>query len=970
SGGLLFREKIKEWITWRKLFEEDFSYAHTRELATNWHAVRSADWWNMTPEPFSDSGGWRIEDSSLHGYNIEGFHNITYRHKLRGDIRVEWEVTPLRLNINLNSFIAGEHRFGGYTFHIGSFGSPHTFVLTRGSSDHMVDHLEYEDGIELGRTYRFRMEKEGKHVRLFMDGRKLFDYKDPEPYAGTGHQTFGFENNMGNHVRIDNVVVYHHPLPLKASPLIAADRFLERGHYAEALEEYRELIEVYPDHEIAIIAQLKSARCLVQLDSIGEAIRTLTVLERQHPKHELAAVAGYERARLLEQSGDSTAALDVYLSLAERFPGHSVLRAAFFEITTDRYAAMRQMKQTFVADSSSDGHFPRWLEREVRNLQRLADAFAVSLQGNRFMHAAAEEYVHACQADPEDVMRLFPGQRTMLAEAYLTYHQFERVLDEFSELDEPAAHALHRLGKYREILERYPQQREWVAWSLLRLGEYDRLLAQMPDRTEPCAIAMRLKGEFERLFEEYRPNVPVWMEAARDLGTCTERLTLPGLSRYERARILVDALGRPDSALSVLLPYEWARFDYELLVANAFHKAGMPDSVIARFGASASFEEVCSDALLSLGRSEDALARYPFFDAIQASALRERGEFDAITRRYPHLRVYTIEARWSSGLTDELLSDYERRDSLCALILLATGQLDRVLSMYPDQRVPYTEALLLRGQYDELLRDYPDQRMACARALYAQNLPDSAIARYPESRAFHAQWLIDKGRHEEVVVRYRDQAREYALALAMLGRYDEIPYRRELPGVSLTTHCDMLHLRALHAAVAGQTASVDRILARPHPVNYKSEFGQLRFGVFLLGPITHALTGDSARLVHDCARIMENRQYMYGQRLWYEAAYLSHRVGDKDFLAQPYGFRAPQRLLLVRAIRNDIAGNHPEALRDYQAWAEIPNYPLPEKLSDLRDSETVKQFVQWRLGVCRAAAPGGAVQRQSAQPAG
>ncbi len=948
SGGLLLREKVQEWITWRKVFQEDFSYQRTSELASNWRAVSSLDWWNMTPEPFTDSGGWRIEDGGLHGYNIDGFHNITYRHRVRGDIRVEWDATPLRLNLNLNCFIAGEHRFGGYTFHIGGFGSPHTCVLTRGSSDHRVDYCELEEGIVLGRTYRFRMEKEGAHVRLSMDGRKLFDYRDPEAYSGTGHQTFGFENNSGNHIRIDNVVVYHHPLPLKTTPLVAADRFFERGYYAEALEEYRELGEVYPHHEIAITALLKSARCLIRLDSLSEAIRTLLVLERRHPKHELAAVAGYERARLLEQQGDSAAAVDIYLSLAERFPKHSVLRAALFEITTDRYAMIRRVKHTWVADSSAEGGFPRWLEREVRNLRRLADAFGVSLNGNRFMEAAAEEYVGSCQADLDDVMRLFGGQRRIIASALMDFDEYERVADEYGEYAEEAVRALYRMGRYRDVLERYPDQRGWVAWSLVRLGEYERVLAEFPDQSEQCALALRLSGRFARLFEDYRPEVDVWMTAAADLGSCADRLEHAGLDKYERASLLVGALGRPDSAISLLVPYESERFDYELLVSEAYRQAGRADAAVRRFSGVPRFEGICGDALIQQGRLDEALTRYSIHDEVCCRALREKGEFEAITRRYPHLRYQTIVARWSQGRTDQLLADLPRRDSLCAAILLATGELESLLRSYPEQREACAHALLLLGRYDELLDSYDDQRMLCARALYAQDLADSAITRYPESRAHHARWLIDKGRYEEAVRRYRDQADEYALALAMLGRYDEIPYQRGLPGVSLETFRDMIHLHALHTAINGSTSEADRILNRPHPFYYRA-MAHLRFGEFLLSPILHALAGDNAAFAGQCAYLMEDRQYVFGQRLWYEAGYLLHRISEDSFLDQPFGFRASLRLELMRAIRNDIEGTRGAALRGYRSWAARPDYPLPDTWTDLKKSETVRQFVQWRI---------------------
>jgi tRNA A-37 threonylcarbamoyl transferase component Bud32 len=168
-GGLLFREKIQEFITWRRVFVDEFSYSSSEELAEHWVSYASFDWWNASPEPFSDSGGWRVEDGALHGHNLEGFHNLAYRGRIAGDMRVEWEVTPLRNSLDLNCYIGGETRLDGYMFHVATR-SPRHCNLNKGQSGLPLDRTTLDQGFKVGRTYRFRMEKEGKHVRLLVDG--------------------------------------------------------------------------------------------------------------------------------------------------------------------------------------------------------------------------------------------------------------------------------------------------------------------------------------------------------------------------------------------------------------------------------------------------------------------------------------------------------------------------------------------------------------------------------------------------------------------------------------------------------------------------------------------------------------------------------------------------------------------------------------------------------------------------------
>ncbi|MBD3241131.1 MAG: protein kinase, partial [Chitinivibrionales bacterium] len=104
-GGILFREKLKELMTWRRFYTEDFSYESTKELAQHWQGYLSYNWWDIAHEPFSDTGGWRIEDGALHGYNSFGMHNITFNRDIPGDIRVEWTATALLQPMNLNCYI-------------------------------------------------------------------------------------------------------------------------------------------------------------------------------------------------------------------------------------------------------------------------------------------------------------------------------------------------------------------------------------------------------------------------------------------------------------------------------------------------------------------------------------------------------------------------------------------------------------------------------------------------------------------------------------------------------------------------------------------------------------------------------------------------------------------------------------------------------------------------------------------------
>jgi len=49
-GGLLFREKLQELITWRRFATERFAYRATQELTDRWRGYFSANWIDLAPE--------------------------------------------------------------------------------------------------------------------------------------------------------------------------------------------------------------------------------------------------------------------------------------------------------------------------------------------------------------------------------------------------------------------------------------------------------------------------------------------------------------------------------------------------------------------------------------------------------------------------------------------------------------------------------------------------------------------------------------------------------------------------------------------------------------------------------------------------------------------------------------------------------------------------------------------------------
>jgi tetratricopeptide (TPR) repeat protein len=946
-AALFFREKIQELVTWRPYFRETFSYNSTAELAERWSACGARDWYTVTPQPFQDSGSWRVARGGLEATNRDGFDNIAFRGPVPGDMRVEWDVTPLLHSSNLNAFIGGPNRREGFMFHVAGFGDPRRCAMTGMGSDEILAETRLAAPFKVDRSYHLRMELEGRNVRLFLDGRRLINYRSVDELRGAGHQTFGFENNSGNRIRITNVVIYYHP-----------DRFFEQGYYADALRQYRELVSVYPRKDVGRVAQFKTARCLARMDSSAEALAALQRFERELPRHELVPVVILEQARVYERSHDTAAAEGCYRRLGQRFPGHPALRQLIAEITSSRNEVLRRITfTTWFYDTTDDGTGAQWTLGEAARLIELARAFGVPVEENFFLSNAVKELVNRSICTADDIIKRFPTVHSMQAVALNLCDQAEQVVDRFGAdtsraVRSEVAGALNTLGHYQQVLDNYVDQRPPTALALVRLGRYDAAVTLFPEQADRYAEALAKAGRFDQLLRECPGNAIATVPVSGALGVVDSLLKRPELDYGAVATLLVGPAGRPDSALQVMQahggPATTALFATQW---EAMAGVGRADEVLRRFDRVPVMSDVVADALVYLGRSQDVLARFPRMDKLVVRALIERGDLDGVASRCPRLVVGRVNVAWYQGRQEELLTAFPRRDSLCAAVLLSLGRNEEVLRRYPHIRGCCAEAQLALGNLNEVVARYPDQRGVCARAVYAKGLFADALRDYPESRPEYARRLLALGRYEEVVQLFPDQLYLYSVALSYLRRYSEIPLASGLLRPAVRDRVDLRCLRGLQTWMNGQPRVADSLLAAPQVCYYV--WWEHHFSRFLLQPILHGLAGDTATLARGCRRLMEEQRFVYGQQLWYEAGYLIGKVSDADFLQQPVRFDAERRLRLLRAVRAELLGRPGEALKDYAAAAEWPERMTTDDLT-LRNpfrTATVRQFIAWRRGL-------------------
>lgn len=947
---------------WELRLVEDFSYTSAAHMAGRWQSLSCADWSNLVEEPFPDSGGWRIEDSALVGYSHVGYYNLACRDTFDGDLRVEWDATPLRRNLNLNCFIAGNNRASGYTFHVAGWDNPGVVVLTKGASMAQVDNNRLPSQLRVGRTYRMRMERSGQYVRLWVDGKRMFDFRDLDDIGGPGHHSFGFENNNYNRIRIDNVKVWNRTQSLDVSPLSRAVAAYQRGHFPDALQQLRQIATQSTNDDTVAQALYRAARCLEMLDSVDAAIKAYEQIEARFGSHEVCPLSAGQRGAIYDARGDTATAMKVYREMGAQYPGHAVLRTVFFNMAHTRTVRRQQIVTVeLVRDSGDDGRAGEWLLAETVRMRDMGRAFGVALSGNIFMEEMVGALLGSDVITVEQLRELLPECRELHAVQYVYRGAFHIVERDYRDAKTDLSDALRFMGRYSDALRVHGASRSALAGSLLELGRYQEVEHRFPDQRPLCASAAHRSGEIDRLLSEYSEAMGACVAGASEVGRMAEYFATVNPDYYSLASVLFDGVNKPQIALLAMegSQVSYAFRDY-LLLNDILRALGRAEEGTARCARAPQMEVPLAHNYLTIGRPDLAALVYPKLGEVRAKVMLYRGDFDSIHAAYPERWYARLPAFVLAGEYEQVLEQCGNSPWAVATALLAKGDLQGMLKRCPELRTWRAEALNRLGRHDEVLRKYPDRRRACARALIAKGRLDDALARYPESRADCATELLWRGQWEEVIRRFPDMPYEMSQALTELRRYGETAIGRGKVWVKPDQKLELVARMVLTEWRSGNKGVVDSVMAHP-PVDYSYQWNAQRFSRFLLAPVLRSLDGDTATLYRECRALMENPNQMFSRRLWFEAAYLRGDIDDSAFLAQPCKFRTADRLLLFRAIRADVAGDAVLASQNYAAWLSAAARVVPlvddvtmahgaaDVFTDIDESTTLRRFAQWRI---------------------
>ncbi len=259
AASLLY-EKAKERAPWVPVFAcDDCTPA---ALAHDWRALVLSPGAQAAEAALADEHHFRHQGAALRMHAaLGGYTDLACVNGLLGNVRLEWDCTPLDDGHDLNAFLCGSDRTNGYTFHVASWDDPRHVVLTSGAGGSRLASAELPASFLPGHSYHFEMAYIDRRLLLSVDGQVLVDTVDSDELHPPLWHNLGLDCAGGNDLLVANLRLWHQPLAEKTTPLALAQSLADLGHLDEALAQCDDLIASYGGSDIEAGAQLLGGRC-------------------------------------------------------------------------------------------------------------------------------------------------------------------------------------------------------------------------------------------------------------------------------------------------------------------------------------------------------------------------------------------------------------------------------------------------------------------------------------------------------------------------------------------------------------------------------------------------------------------------------------------------------------------------------------------------------------------------------------
>ncbi len=311
-GYLQLQERLSR-TPWTVFTEETFDSPTPAIHFESWAIEGTRG--NPSLVPSSD---WKVEAGRLVGRST-GVSFCRTTEEFMGNLRVEFDVTGNGgTNHDFNVFLYGDRPSNGVRFFLGQWGTQRSGIET---SDERYQWLPSETPLEVGRTYRVQIERDGQRLRLSVDGKLLEERIQALPPTKSAGYRLGFFTWNGK-VSIDNIQISRRTVALKASPTVVADAFLDEGLLDHAVNAYNSVVQSYPTHEVAQQAQLKLGTIAMVRNQYKRALELFAGVVQGPLSKDLRMQGLFLQSIALQSAGDLVGSQKAQEELVESDPGH------------------------------------------------------------------------------------------------------------------------------------------------------------------------------------------------------------------------------------------------------------------------------------------------------------------------------------------------------------------------------------------------------------------------------------------------------------------------------------------------------------------------------------------------------------------------------------------------------------------------------------------------------------------------
>ena len=489
AGSAYYYQYQKQFAGWGKPI-----YEQTFDTADNWQD----DWEAIT-------GHTTVRDGVMIADGNEDM-KMFFKRPIQGGMCLEFDATllpgctPGDISV---MYIPDIHNIVGQTQIIflqhGARGNESSTILTPGGR---VDYVL--NTLEMGVTYKVRGEIDGKHIRLFLDGKLICSHELLFPVVSgyLGIYTF-FDNKQ-----IDNIRIYKKELPEITNIIETGDLLLENGLFDQAQARYRQISETHTGSALGDEARYKYGLSKHKAGDITGAFEIWDSM-KDTAHHEQIQ---FHRWSQYFKANDITKLLNemdkLYNKGDERIQKRIRLKWAHFtrevtspvqEETAKRLIAFRT--KHFVDDQMSGS-------TTFHVLRNLGECKYVLEWFPKQRHLCAKALVEMGRF--QEVIDNYPEDRLALADAYLHSGQFNKVIEDFSDNIHIYFEALIQAGYLKKAEKEFENEPSFLKTIHRLQGRYNEILEQFPETRQALDVYKDLNDwdNFKRLGQKLAQQLP------------------------------------------------------------------------------------------------------------------------------------------------------------------------------------------------------------------------------------------------------------------------------------------------------------------------------------------------------------------------------------------------------------------------------------------------------------------------------